>query len=67
MFWSGAYMIIGLGDQYVENYHNKETYISSVAMYVGILYMHTFLPLPYHMMFGRYGNHAALQIFICLK
>ena len=40
--WNDAYLILGLEHQYVGNYHNNATHISSVVMHVGMVDMHTF-------------------------
>ena len=63
MCWNDAYMIIGLEYQYVGNCHNNETQISSVAMNVGIVDIHTLYPFPFQMLLHRYDAHAASLIF----
>ena len=42
MCWNDAYLIIGLEDQHVENWHNNATQIYSVVMHAGMVDMHIF-------------------------
>ena len=42
MCWNKAYLILGLEDQYVGNWHKKSTHISGVEMNVGVVDIHTF-------------------------
>ena len=60
-------MIIGLGGQYIGNWHNNKSQISSVEIHIGVVDMHTLLPQPHHNMFDIYDNHADSQSFICIK
>ena len=64
MCWNDAYMIIGLEYQYVGNCHNNETQISSVAMNVGIVDIHTLYLWKYQMLLHIYDTHAASKKFI---
>ena len=41
MYWNDAYLILGLEDKYVGNYNNNATQISSFAMHVGMVDMHS--------------------------
>ena len=63
IFWDDAYLILDLGYQYVGNFHNNVTRISSVTMCVGMVDRHTLLPWPCQMMFDIYENHVILQSF----
>ena len=42
MCFSDAYLILDLGGQYVDIVNNNANYISSVAMYVGMVDVHKF-------------------------
>ena len=53
-----AYLILGLGDQYVGNWQKNTTHISSMDMNDVIVYMHTFFPWPCQILFDIYDNHA---------
>ena len=44
MCLNNSYMILGLGDQYLGNYHNNKTLIYSVEIYVVMVDRHTLLP-----------------------
>ena len=46
MCWNYAYLIVGLEDQYVVNFNNSSTHISSVEIPVGMVGMHKLLPCP---------------------
>ena len=63
MCFSDAYLILDLGGQYVDIVNNNANYISSVAMYVGMVDMHKFLPCPRHTLFDKYDAHVASQSF----
>ena len=67
MCWNDAYLILGLKDQYMGNYHNNVTHISSVAVHVGIVDIHTLLTWTRHMLLYIYNSHVTLQSFICPK
>ena len=41
MCWNDAYLVLGLEYQYVGNYNNNATQISSVVMHVGVVDIHT--------------------------
>ena len=60
-------LILGLEDKYMGNWNNIVTQISSVAMQIGMVEMHRLFWWPFQMMFHRYEDHVARQIFICLK
>ena len=57
------YMIIGMEDQYVGNWHNNSTHISSVAMHVGMVDIHKLLPWPCQMLLHTYNSHLVSNIF----
>ena len=63
MCWNGDYLIIGVEDQYVVNCCNNTTQISSVAIHVVMVDMHTFYPWPFNMWLHRYDAHAASLSF----
>ena len=63
MSWNGAYLVIGLEDQYVENQNNNATHISSVEIHVGVVYMHTLYLWPCHIMLHIYYAHVVSQSF----
>ena len=58
MFFNDASMILGLIDQYMSNWNNNKTHISSVVMDDVIVDMHKFLPWSCQMMFSTYDDHA---------
>ena len=41
MCCNDAYLVIGMEDQYMGNFHNTATHIFCVEMYVGMVDMHT--------------------------
>ena len=45
MCWNDAYLILGMGDQYLGNCHNNTTQIYSLAMYVGMADMKKFFAM----------------------
>ena len=67
MCWNDAYLIIGMEDQYIGNFDNNSTQISSVAMYAGMVDMHALFPWPFKLLFHVYDAHAESQSYICLK
>ena len=52
-----------LEDQYVGNSNSNVTHISSVAMHVDIMYIHTFYPWLCQMLLHICDAHAASHIF----
>ena len=63
MRWNDAYMILGLEDQYMGNYNNNATHISTLAMHFGMVDMYTLLPWPCQLLLHVYDAHVALQSF----
>ena len=63
MCLSDDYLIIDLGDQYVDNQHNKLTHIYSLEMNAGMVDRHNFLPWPGQMLFDSYDYHVASHSF----
>ena len=63
MCWSDAYLIIDLGDQYVENLHKSITHSSSVTMHVGMVVINTLNPWPCYILFDIYDDPAESYIF----
>ena len=63
MRWNNAYIILGLEDLYVGNYNNKEKHISSVAMHVGMLDIHTLQPWTCQPLLHRYEPHVESRNF----
>ena len=61
--WNYAYLILGLEYQYVGNWHNNATCISSVAMNIGMVNMHKCLPWSCHMLLHIHDAHTASQSF----
>ena len=61
MYVNDAYMILGLVDQYVGDWHNNTTQISSVVMHDVMVDMHIFFTCSCHMLFDIYDEHAASQ------
>ena len=64
MFWNGAYLILGVVDQYVGNCQKNTTRISSVEMNFGMEHMHTLFPWACKIMCDKYEDHASLQSFL---
>ena len=63
MCLSDGCLIIDLGDQYVGNYCNNVTQISSVVLHFGAVGRHTLLSWPWQILFYIYDNHVASQSF----
>ena len=63
MCWNDAYLILGLEDHCVGNWHKNSTHFSSVAMHIGMVDMQTFMPWPCHIMLHIYKSLAASQSF----
>ena len=63
MCWNDFYLILVMKYQYVGNWHNNITHISSVEMHVGMVDMSTLFPWPCQMLFCGYEYHEALQSF----
>ena len=57
MCLNDTYMIIGLVYQYMGNWHNIKTHISSVAINDVMVDMHTLLPCSCQMLFDIHDNH----------
>ena len=63
MCWNDAYLVPGLDGQYVVNFHNNSTHISSVAMHVEMVDVHTLSPCSCQLLLHIYDSHAASQSF----
>ena len=56
-------MILVLGDQYVGNWNNNSTHISSVVIHIGIVGRHTLFPCTCQIVFNCFDDHAASTSF----
>ena len=56
-------MILDIEYQYLGNWNNNATHISSVEMNVGMVYMHILFPWPCQLLLYIYNAHAASQSF----
>ena len=63
MCWNDDYLILSLEVQYMGNYNNNVTRISSVETYVWMVDMHTLKLRTCHMLLYRYDAHAASLSF----
>ena len=58
MCCNSAYLILGLEDKCVVNYHNNATHIYSVRMNDVMVDMHTLLSWPWKILFYNYDTQA---------
>ena len=63
MCWNDTYLIIGLGDQYLGNWHDNVKHISSVVIHFGVEDIHILFPWTCQILFVKYYNHEASQSF----
>ena len=67
MCCNDSYLIIGLEDKYLGNWHNNARHLFGASMHVGIVDMHTLSPWPCEVLLHVYEDHVSSQSFICLK
>ena len=67
MCWSDVYLIIDLGDKWLDNYKNSVTEISSVAMCIGMVDRHTFFHDHKRCCLISTTTMRHHRVFICLK